>query len=88
MPHVHYAEQNGYYKEMLGFMRSMFGAALKTNPSLRFAVLTGRLRIAKESIFTGLNNLKSYGISDRRFAENIWLHFGRSGCLACVCGHA
>ncbi len=66
---MHYAEQNGYYKEMLGFMRSMFGSALKTNPSLRFAVLTGRLRIAKESIFTGLNNLKSYGISDRRFAE-------------------
>ncbi|MBQ7502713.1 AAA family ATPase, partial [bacterium] len=63
------AEQNGYYKEMVGFMRNMLGSALKTNFSLKFAVLTGCLRIAKESIFTGLNNFKCYGISDVQFAD-------------------
>lgn len=68
---VNYAEQNGYYREMIGFMRSMLGAALKTNPSLKFAVLTGCLRIAKESIFTGLNNFRCYGISDDHFADKI-----------------
>ena len=54
------AEQNGYYDEMVSFLRNMLGAALKTNPSLKLAVLTGCLRIAKESIFTGLNNFKNY----------------------------
>ena len=49
---VNCAEQNGYYKDMIGFMRNFLGAALKTNSSLKFAVLTGCLRIAKESIFT------------------------------------
>jgi len=66
---INYAAQKGYYDEMIGFMRSMLGSALKTNPSLKFAVLTGCLRIAKESIFTGLNNFKCYGISDSRFAD-------------------
>ncbi|MCR5814003.1 MAG: ATP-binding protein [Desulfovibrio sp.] len=66
---INCAEQNGYYKEMIGFMRNMLGAVLKTNPSLKFAVLTGCLRIARESIFTGLNNFKCYGISDSRFAD-------------------
>ena len=66
---VNCAEQNGYYNEMIGFMRSFLGAALKTNSSLKFAVLTGCLRIAKESIFTGLNNFKCFGISDSRFAD-------------------
>ncbi|MBQ7503064.1 AAA family ATPase, partial [bacterium] len=63
------AEQNGYYKEMVGFMRSFLGAALKTNASLKFAVLTGCLRIAKESIFTGLNNFMCYTVSDVDFAD-------------------
>ncbi len=63
------AEQVGYYDEMVSFIRNMLGAALKTNPSLQFGILTGCLRIAKESIFTGLNNFKSYGISDVRFSD-------------------
>ena len=63
------AEQNGYYSEMVTFIRNMLGAALKTNPSLQLAVLTGCLRIAKESIFTGLNNFKCYGISDPKFSD-------------------
>ncbi len=63
------AEQNGYYKEMVGFIRNMLGAALKTNSSLQFGILTGCLRIAKESIFTGLNNFKTYGISDPKFSD-------------------
>ena len=50
------AFQNGYYKEMVSLIRGLFGMALKTNESLQFAVLTGCLRITKESIFTGLNN--------------------------------
>ena len=66
---VNCAEQNGYYNEMIGFMRNFLGAALKTNPSLKFAVLTGCLRIVKESIFTGLNNFKCFGISNSRFAD-------------------
>ena len=68
---VNCAEQNGYYSEMISFMRSFLGAALKTNSSLKFAVLTGCLRIAKESIFTGLNNFKCFGISDSRFADKL-----------------
>nr|MCR5813671.1 AAA family ATPase [Desulfovibrio sp.] len=58
---INCAEQHGYYKEMIGFMRNMLGTALKTNPSLKFAVLTGCLRIARESIFSGLNNFKCFG---------------------------
>ncbi|MBQ7502445.1 AAA family ATPase [bacterium] len=68
---INYAEQNGYYKEMIIFMRKMLGSALKTNTSLKFAVLTGCLRIAKESIFTGLNNFKCHGISDAQFSDKI-----------------
>ena len=63
------AYQHGYYNEMLNLIRSMFSAALKTNDSLHFAVLTGCLRISKESIFTGLNNLKVHSISDSQFDE-------------------
>ncbi len=66
------AQQNGYYDEMVDLIRSMFGQALKTNESLQFAVLTGCLRIAKESIFTGLNNLNVISITDDLFHE----HFG------------
>ena len=53
------AFQNGYYKEMVSLIRGIFGQALKTNEFLQFAVLTGCLRVSKESIFTGLNTLKS-----------------------------
>ncbi len=60
---------NGYYPKMIDLMREMLGAALKTNDSLYFAVLTGCLRVSKESIFTGLNNLKVRSISDRKFDE-------------------
>ena len=63
------AESNGYYLEMVGFLRNMLGAALKTNDALQLAVLTGCLRISKESIFTGLNNFKCFGIADVRFAD-------------------
>ena len=65
------AEQNGYYKEMVSFMRVFLGAALKTNASLKFAVLTGCLRIAKESIFTGLNNFRCYTVSDIDYADKL-----------------
>ena len=63
------AFQAGYYDEMVSLIRNMLGNALKTNDSLYFAVLTGCLRISKESIFTGLNNLKTHTISDVRYDE-------------------
>ena len=63
------AFQNGYYREMVALIRAMFGSALKTNDYLQFAVLTGCLRISKESIFTGLNNFKVLSIIDTRFDE-------------------
>ena len=63
------AFQNGYYKEMVSLIRGMLGQALKTNEFLQFAVLTGCLRVSKESIFTGLNNFKVLSITDNRFDE-------------------
>mgnify|MGYP004454436787 FL=1 len=66
------AFQHGYYREMVALIRSLFGQALKTNDFLQFAVLTGCLRVSKESIFTGLNNFKVLSITDSRFDE----HFG------------
>lgn len=63
------AFQHGYYKEMVSLLRGMFGQALKTNEFLQFAVLTGCLRVSKESIFTGLNNFKVLSIADVRFDE-------------------
>lgn len=63
------AFQNGYYNEMVSLIRGLFGQALKTNEFLQFAVLTGCLRISKESIFTGLNNFKVMSITDSRFDE-------------------
>lgn len=62
----------GFYEEMVDFLRSLFESALKTNPHLEFAVLTGCLRISKESIFTGLNNLEIHSILSEAYAE----HFG------------
>ena len=63
------ANENGYYDEMELLISNLFENALKTNSSLKFAVLTGCLRIAKESIFTGLNNFKVYSITDKSFDE-------------------
>ena len=63
------AFQNGYYNEMVSLIRGLFGQVLKTNEFLQFAVLTGCLRISKESIFTGLNNFKVMSITDSRFDE-------------------
>ncbi len=60
---------HGYYEEMVALLRGLFGQALKTNDYLQFAVLTGCLRVSKESIFTGLNNLKVLSILDPRFDE-------------------
>jgi len=63
------AFQGGYYEEMVSFIRNMFGNVLKTNADLYFAVITGCLRVSKESIFTGLNNLKVNTITNPRFNE-------------------
>ena len=63
------AYQNDYYREMVVMIRSLFGEALKTNEFLQFAVLTGCLRVSKESIFTGLNNFKIFSITDLRVDE-------------------
>lgn len=62
----------GFYEQMTFFIRSLFESALKTNPSLEFAVITGCLRISKESIFTGLNNLEIISVLSSRYSE----HFG------------
>ena len=62
-------EANGYYRKMLDVIRGMFDAALKTNEYLKIAVITGCLRIAKESIFTGTNNFMSYSVLDEEFSE-------------------
>ena len=63
------AHQAGYYGEMISLVRNLFSRALKSNEYLEFAVLTGCLRIAKESIFTGLNNFKAYSLLNTRFDE-------------------
>ena len=63
------AFENGYYKEMVSLIRGIFGMALKTNDSLQFAVLTGCLRISKESIFTGLNNFEVLSILNTQYDE-------------------
>ncbi len=63
------ANENGYYDEMVLLLRNLFENGLKTNNSLKFAILTGCLRVAKESIFTGLNNFKIDSITDKSFDE-------------------
>ena len=63
------ANENGYYDEMVLLIRNLFENGLKTNKSMKFAILTGCLRVAKESIFTGLNNFKIYSITDKSFDE-------------------
>ena len=64
-----FRSEKGYYEQMVTLLRKMFGNVLKTNDHLYFAVLTGCLRIAKESIFTGLNNMKVMTISDVQYDE-------------------
>ena len=63
------AYYEGFYKEMVGFIRSLFESALKTNDALERAVITGCLRISKESIFTGLNHLQINSVLEDTFAE-------------------
>ncbi len=63
------AWENGYYKECIGFMRGFFGSALKTNPALHLAVLTGVTRVSKESIFSGLNNLDVCSVLSDSYAD-------------------
>ena len=63
------AFQHGYYKEMVSLIRTLFSQALKSNPFLQFAVLTGCLRVSKESIFTGLNNFKIFSTDNVRYDE-------------------
>ena len=63
------AFERGYYDQMVIFIRNMFEYALKTNDSLKFAILTGCMRISKESIFTGLNNIKVLSVADVQFDE-------------------
>ena len=60
---------NGYYKQIVGFIKNLFGNALKTNDNIKFAVMTGVLRVSKESIFSDLNNVKVYSIVDSQYDE-------------------
>ena len=88
------AFQAGYYDEMVSLIRNLLGNVLKTNDSLHFAVLTGCLRISRESIFTGLNNPKVHTISDVRYDEyfgftsadvdEILKFYGLSSCKAVI----
>ena len=66
---IHEAYGAGYYEQMIEFMRGVLGAALKNNPYLEKAVITGILRVAKESLFSGLNNLKVYSLLHERYSE-------------------
>lgn len=59
----------GFYNQMIDFVRSLFESALKTNDSLEFAVITGCLRISRESIFTGLNNLEAISVLNENYSE-------------------
>ena len=68
------ANEAGYYDQMVMLLRNLFGTVLKTNENLHFAVLTGCLRVAKESIFTGLNNFNVNSITDVDFDEYFWLY--------------
>lgn len=82
------AFQGGYYDEMVSLIRNLLGNALKTNDSLYFAVLTGCLRISKESIFTGLNNMKVHTISDVRYDEYFGFTNADDGNLEKACTEA
>lgn len=66
---LEHAYFSGFYGQMVSFIRSLFESALKTNPSLEFSVITGCLRISKESIFTGLNNLEIFSVLNHSYSE-------------------
>lgn len=68
------ASSNGYYNQMLDVMKGIMSTALKDNTSLQFSVVTGCLRIAKESVFTGTNNFVTDSITDSRYNEFLDLH--------------
>lgn len=76
--------ENGYYDQMIFLIRSLLEQALKTNNSLKFAVMAGCMRISKESIFTGFNNLKVLSITDERYDE----YFGFTDMDAQACERA
>lgn len=81
------AHANGYYDRMVSLIRNLLGEALKTNNSLKFAVLTGCLRISKESIFTGLNNLKVRSVTDVQFEESFGFTDTEVKALLAYYGH-
>ncbi len=80
------AYYTGFYDEMTGFIRSLFEAALKTNDDLEFAVITGCLRISRESIFTGLNHLKVDSIRDRDFGDCFGFTQKETEAMLCAYG--
>ena len=80
------AWENGYYKECIDFMRGLLGAALKTNPSLGSAVLTGVTRISKESIFSGLNNLSVCSVLTKRYNDSFGFTPEEAAMLMEECG--
>ncbi|MBQ7497477.1 MAG: AAA family ATPase [Selenomonas sp.] len=82
------AWENGYYQECIDFMRGFLGAALKTNPALGFAVLTGITRISKESIFSGLNNLKVCSVLSNRYSDIFGFTQEEAAKLLTECGAA
>ena len=82
------AFSHGYYNEMVSLIRGLFGQALKTNEFLYFAVLTGCLRVSKESIFTGLNNFKVLSVTDVRFHEYFGFSDDEVKQLLCAYGLA
>lgn len=82
------AWENGYYQECIDFMRGFLGAALKTNPALGFAVLTGITRISKESIFSGLNNLKVCSVLSNRYCDIFGFTPEEAAKLMAECGAA
>ena len=82
------AWENGYYRECIDFMRGFLGSALKTNPALGFAVLTGITRISKESIFSGLNNLDVCGVLTELYNDAMGFTQEEAAKLMADCGAA
>ena len=82
------AWENGYYRECIDFMRGFLGSALKTNPALGFAVLTGITRISKESIFSGLNNLKVCSVLSNHYNDIFGFTQDEAARLLTECGAA
>ena len=80
------AWENGYYQECIDFMRGFLGSALKTNPALGFAVLTGITRISKESIFSGLNNLKVCSVLSNHYSDIFGFTQEEAATLLAECG--